>query len=274
MRRLTSTFIAASAALLLTTAAASTQIMNADRSTQVTFSAPVSLPGITLPAGTYLFKLLDSQATRNVVQVFDKDRSKIYATLIAISAQRNEPTDESVIMFKEAPANMAPPIRFWYYAGEKSGQEFAYPKAQATLIASAVNEPVLAVDTDSSNADDMKGAEITRVKPNATAEPAPAPEQPQQAAPPTPTEPQQQAPPPPPTEPQQAQQPATPPPTPTAAPTPAPERPVGTSGQAAPAPAPERLPQTASELPLVGMIGLLALGGAIAARTLRRATSL
>ena len=38
---------------------------------------------MTLPAGSYLFKLADSQVNRNIVQVFDKDRSKIYATILA-----------------------------------------------------------------------------------------------------------------------------------------------------------------------------------------------
>jgi len=36
----------------------------------VTFSGPVEIPGKALPAGTYVFKLLDSQGNRNIVQVF------------------------------------------------------------------------------------------------------------------------------------------------------------------------------------------------------------
>ena len=76
--------------------------------TTVTFSAPVSLPGVTLPAGSYLFKLADSQVNRNVVQVFAQDRSKIFATILAIPAERTEPADETVITFKEAPAELCP----------------------------------------------------------------------------------------------------------------------------------------------------------------------
>jgi hypothetical protein len=58
----------------------------------------------------------------------------------------------------------------------------------------------------------------------------------------------------------QTAQPSTPPAT--TVPTTAPTTPVGTSGT---------LPKTASELPLVGLIGLLALGGAIALRAARTA---
>ena len=43
-----------------------------------------------------------------------------------------------------------------------------------------------------------------------------------------------------------------------------PEQPVGTSGRA------ESLPNTGSELPAVGLIGLLALAGALGVRAVRR----
>jgi hypothetical protein len=47
-----------------------------DKKTTVTFSAPVEIPGIGhmfLPAGTYVFRLLDALSDRNVVQIFNKD---------------------------------------------------------------------------------------------------------------------------------------------------------------------------------------------------------
>ena len=270
MRRITTKIMGTCAALLLGATLASAQ--NADRNTIVTFSAPVSLPGLTLPAGSYLFKLADSQVNRNIVQVFDKDRSKIFATLIAIPAQRNEPADETVITFNEAPANAAPAIRYWYYPGEKSGQEFAYPKKQALAIANAAHTSVLAVDAE--NADAMKSGEISRVEPGAAAaaqatqptEPANAPvaaepAQPEQpAAPPASDMPKPAQP--------EAAAPATPaePAPAAAAPTTEPQA-VGTSGTAAR----ESLPKTGSTLPLVGLAGLLALISAVALRAMRGA---
>ena len=47
-----------------------------NRKTKMTFSAPVEIPGVhlkgwaVLPAGTYVFKILDSQSDRHVVQIF------------------------------------------------------------------------------------------------------------------------------------------------------------------------------------------------------------
>ena len=287
MRRITTKILGACGALVLGATVATAQGPPTDKNTIVTFSAPVSLPGVTLPAGSYLFRLADSQVNRNIVQVFSEDRSKIYATILAIPAERNEPADETVITFKEAPANTAPALQYWYYPGEKRGQEFAYPKAQAAAIANAAQTSVLAVNAEPGNIESMKDAEVTRVEPGAEAtqsEAQGAPAAPSAAAGATAT-----------AQPSEAETPAPPatapapaaaasPQTPAAAapeqPAPAPStaasegprttdttRPsaVGTSGSS------QTLPNTASPLPLIGFAGLLALGGACSLRVLRRA---
>ena len=121
MRTFSARILAGCGALLLGATMASAQLAT-QNDTMVTFSAPVSLPGVTLPAGSYLFKLADSQVNRNVVQVFAQDRSKIFATILAIPAERTEPADETVITFKEAPANSAPAVQFWYYPATSAGR--------------------------------------------------------------------------------------------------------------------------------------------------------
>ena len=57
-----------------------------DKLTTVTFSGPVEIPGQVLPASKHLcvFKLLDSQSDRNIVQIFNADQTKLYATILAI----------------------------------------------------------------------------------------------------------------------------------------------------------------------------------------------
>ena len=281
MRRMTMRIMSTCAALLLGATLASAQAPDTDRTTIVTFSAPVALPGVTLPAGSYLFKLADSQVNRNIVQVFDKDRTKIFATILAVPAERNEPADETVITFHEAPANSAPAIRYWYYPGERTGQEFAYPKKQAVEIANAAHTSVLSVDTDDISADAMKSGKVARVEPGAEAAPSMA-QSAQAAQPAQPVQPEQAPA-------QAAASQPTPAPAAQAAPSPAPEqatpatapRPtasasassntegaVGTSGSTAKR---SRLPKTASTLPLVGFAGLLALTSAFGVRALRRA---
>src|SRR4029078_13471846 len=41
--------------------------------TYLTFSGPVQVPGTTLPAGTYMFKLADTMTNRHVLQAYDND---------------------------------------------------------------------------------------------------------------------------------------------------------------------------------------------------------
>src|SRR5437762_4604058 len=121
MRRIKMTMAAACAALALTAAAATAQSVPPDRTTFVTFSGPVSIPGMTLAAGTYTFRLLDSQTDRHVVQIFDKDGMKLYTTLLAVAATRPQASGDPVITFKEMPTDRPPAVHYWYYAGDTAG---------------------------------------------------------------------------------------------------------------------------------------------------------
>src|SRR5262245_28383508 len=105
MRFINTTVAAACATLALTAGATTAQTVPTDRTTFVTFSGPVSVPGTTLPAGTYTFKLLNSDTNRNVVQIFDREGMKLYTTLLAVPATRPEPTGEPIITFKETPSD-------------------------------------------------------------------------------------------------------------------------------------------------------------------------
>jgi hypothetical protein len=136
-----------------------------DKLTYFTFSGPVQIPGHTLAAGTYMFKLADSPSNRHIVQVFNKDGSKLYATILAIPDQRLDAADKPVVLFRETPAGTPGAVRAWFYPGNTIGDEFVYPKEQAIRIAKATHEPVLSM-TDESN---MKNAEVTRVDENGLA---------------------------------------------------------------------------------------------------------
>ena len=136
-----------------------------DKKTILTFSGPVQIPGATLPAGSYVFKLADLSGNRHVVQVFDKAEKKIYATLLAIPNDRMEPSDEPVVMFAERPAGSPQAVKVWYYPGERIGNEFVYPKSMAVKIAKANHQSVLAMD-DTSTSDAFKTAQVGRFDEN------------------------------------------------------------------------------------------------------------
>jgi LPXTG-motif cell wall-anchored protein len=120
-----------------------------DKKTVVTFSQSVELPGIVLPAGTYTFKLSGSAADRNVLQVFSADGTKLLATILAINNWRLKPTGQTVMKFNETQGDTPVALRAWFYPGDNFGQEFVYPKVRARELAqnTAVIVPALAVDT-------------------------------------------------------------------------------------------------------------------------------
>ena len=219
-----------------------------NRKTVITFSGPVEIPGVhlqgwgVLPAGTYVFKILDSQSDRHIVQIFNKDETMVYATILAIPNYRMKATDKTVVTFRERPAGQPEALRAWFYPGRNWGEEFVYPKAKAIELAKETNVPVLftpdeipvEVAVAVKSADEpvvvaMKQAPVMAIKPTG--------------------------------EEVQLAEVVTPPPALTA--------------EVAPEPvavAPATLPETASSLPLIAWCGLLMLGGAFAIRSMRNRT--
>jgi hypothetical protein len=120
-----------------------------NKKTILTFSGPVQIPGATLPAGSYVFKLADIPGNRHVVQVFDKDEKKIYTTMLVIPNQRMEPSDKPIVLFSERASGSPQAVKVWYYPGETIGNEFVYPKSQAMKIAKETHTRVLAMNNDS-----------------------------------------------------------------------------------------------------------------------------
>lgn len=120
-----------------------------NRKTTMTFSGPVEIPGVhlkgwsVLPAGTYVFKILNSQSDRHIVQIFNKDETAIYATILAIPNYRLKVTDKTVVTFRERPAGEPEALRAWFYPGRNWGEEFVYPKARAITLAKESRTPVL-----------------------------------------------------------------------------------------------------------------------------------
>jgi hypothetical protein len=181
-----------------------------DKRTIVTLNAPVEVPGAygpeVLPAGTYVFKVVESMSNRHIVQIFNPAEDFLYATILAIPNYRLHPTGKTVITFKEMAAGQPEAIRAWFYPGRDWGEEFVYAKPRAVELSKAANQPVLATPTEMAKApaETLQSAPVETVKPN------------------------------------------------------------GESTQMAEmTPPPAVLPQTASWLPLMGLLGLLSLGAGL-----------
>jgi len=105
-----------------------------NKKTILTFHEAVELPGVVLPPGAYVFKVADFNY-RNVVQVYTADESKILATFLAISAEREQTTDRTELRSGERPNASEEQLRTWFYPQEKSGRELIYSKPKRAQLA-------------------------------------------------------------------------------------------------------------------------------------------
>jgi hypothetical protein len=132
----------------------------ADYRTYFTFSAPVTLPGTTLPAGKYIFRLADPNGSRKVINVLSGDGKRSLAMLHTIPNQASRPPKDAEIRFMETSAQVPPPVKTWWYAGKSIGYEFIYPRKQALQLAKSTSEPIL---TTAQETTDFEKADLSRI---------------------------------------------------------------------------------------------------------------
>jgi hypothetical protein len=155
--------------LFATLLAAAAHADERDRLTYLTFSGPVQLPGATLSAGTYTFRLADPEGDRHVIQVLDKQSGKLVTTLMTIPNTMLDAPKDRYVMSEERPAGSPQAMKAWFYPGNSTGEEFIYPKKQAVAIAQANHEPVLASAAESTNTAAYKNGKVERVDENGQA---------------------------------------------------------------------------------------------------------
>jgi len=197
------------------------------QATKLTFTQPVEVPGRVLGPGTYWFALLNDPANRNVVQIWSEDRTHLIATVLANSDYRSDPTEEPVVKFEERESGRPEAIHAWFFPGDQWGHEFVYPATEGYRVAENVQHAESSI-RDEGTAETTEVATAVNTPPVAATGTTPAP----QAAN------------------------------------------YGDNGavmaqntQAEPSQAsasnPGDLPQSASSLPLLGLVGLLSLGAAL-----------
>ncbi|MFN7984996.1 MAG: hypothetical protein U0Q11_24395 [Vicinamibacterales bacterium] len=95
------------------------------------FSAPVSIPGGTLPAGDYIFRLADPDSGRSVVQVVGVDGT-VHGMFFTQRTERALPAEMPELSLGEAPAGEVRSISSWWQPGDVSGREFMYRPGEAS----------------------------------------------------------------------------------------------------------------------------------------------
>jgi hypothetical protein len=114
-----------------------------DKRTYFTFNQPVALPGVTLPAGTYMFRLADDTSSRKVIQIANKQGTESYAMLHTMPAYRADASGDPEIRFMETASGAPIAVRAWWKDGERTGYEFIYSKEQLAALnrSAAAAEP-------------------------------------------------------------------------------------------------------------------------------------
>lgn len=140
-----------------------------DKRTTFTFSAPVSIPGVTLPAGSYVFRLADDTRGRDVIQVLSADGKTPYAMFFSLRTLRGEPVDSPQIRFMETASDVPMAIESWWYPADRQGYEFVYPREQARLLATGTGTRVLTTEAAPAEAE----PEFEYIVPEEAAAPAP-----------------------------------------------------------------------------------------------------
>ena len=115
--------VAAAVVVIALSALSSGVSASASNTMYLTFSGPVGLPGVTLPAGTYIFERVDMPDRINLVRVSARNRSHVYLTAFINIVQRPRglKSNQSVT-FREGRPGAAPAIASWFPMGAGEGR--------------------------------------------------------------------------------------------------------------------------------------------------------
>jgi len=133
----TKTALLCGAAIAMGMAAGRAQASEWDKRTIVTVNEKIQVKDTVLEPGKYIFKVMDSNSDRHIVQIFNSDQSRLINTIMAIPNYRQDVTGETKFTFWETPAGKAKAMRAWFYPGDNYGQEFTYPKNLASVVETA-----------------------------------------------------------------------------------------------------------------------------------------
>lgn len=142
-----------------------------DSQTVVTFVVPVQVPGLngqTLPAGTYIFKAVDSSPDRDIIQISSQDGTHVFTTFLGVPNSHLKASDLMVTMFGNRPAADPQALETWFCPGHPSGDQIVYEKPIAIQLAKEANEPVLSTSVvlANSSVEILKTAPIEGVNPS------------------------------------------------------------------------------------------------------------
>jgi hypothetical protein len=134
--------------------------------TDFTFNEPVEVPGRVLNPGTYVFKLTDTTANLDTVQIYTNDQKHLIGTFLTVPDYRLKTPGKPIMTFTERAAGSPEAIKAWFYPGDNFGHRFVYPRSEAMKIAKANNEPVPSMADEEYNSPSMKSGHVRAMQPS------------------------------------------------------------------------------------------------------------
>ena len=113
-----------------------------NQATFFTFSQPVQIPGQVLPAGTYLFELVNS-FNHEMVRISNADRTNVIAIIQARPTQQKGLSGKSAIVLAERGVSQPEAIVAWSYPGHVEGHQFLYPKQVQEQVAKEKQDTIV-----------------------------------------------------------------------------------------------------------------------------------
>lgn len=125
------------------------------RKSVVELSSRVEVPGAVLDPGRYVFRLMDVDDHRKLMQILDYEQKHVFAVFAAVPDHRLRPESGESITFFDFGNAKPPVLRTWYWdtdmdgyhPQELNGYEFVYPTARALELAKTVDDYVMASDS-------------------------------------------------------------------------------------------------------------------------------
>jgi hypothetical protein len=217
------------------------------KKTTLTIGALTQLPGTTLSAGSYVFRQSGEQSGWDIVQVYNSDQSSLVTTLLAYPNPNLVANGQPFLVYPQSTDNQTQIMEAFFFDGDAVGQQLAYPKKSADAIGAANHVRVPTTGTSDAYPSSLPLAASSWSAPVNQGEDAAAQTQSSSNDATAQTAPDSQS-------------------------APDPEAANAPSASSPSTAKSEPLPQTASPLPLIGLIGLLAVVGIVVLRRISRAS--
>jgi len=113
-----------------------------NQATLFTFSQPVQIPGHVLPAGTYLFEIVNN-FNHEIVRISSADRTNVIAVIQARPTSQKGLSGKASIVLAERAVSQPEAVVAWSYPGRSEGHQFLYPKQVQEEVAKAKQDTIV-----------------------------------------------------------------------------------------------------------------------------------